>query len=279
MTNQTTLAAEVSLTGTSLHEGHDVTLTLRPAEAGAGYTVIRADRGGAKIAVHPRNIVEKQRRTMLVENGVEVHTIEHVLAALYGMGIDNAVIEITAPEPPAGDGSALEFVRMIQRAGITQLAVARNRFAPSAPVSIDEGKAAIHARAGSGLHVEYTLDYGVPFMPRTTVSFDVTPESFATQIGPARTFCLEQEAMALKAMGFGKGANTQNTLVVGPNGPLENKLRFEDEYARHKLLDVIGDLAVTGLRLDAHISADRSGHSQNQKLARALVQQSEQGAA
>lgn len=272
MANQTTLAGEVSMTGVSLHEGHDVTLTLRPAAANAGYCVIRADKNGARIAVHPRNIVEKQRRTMLVENGVEAHTVEHVLAALYGLGVDNAEIVLTAPEPPAGDGSALEFMQMVRKAGIKTLEAPRRAFAPAAAIDITEPRAAVNLRPTPGaMKISYTLDYGVPFMPRTSVEFTITPEIFERDIGPARTFCLEQEAMALKALGFGKGANTQNTLVVSPSGPLDNKLRYADEYARHKLLDVIGDLAVCGLRLEASISAEKSGHSQNQKLAREIV--------
>jgi UDP-3-O-acyl N-acetylglucosamine deacetylase len=270
---QTTLAKPASMTGTSLHEGHAVTLTLKPAEAGSGYTLIRTDKGGARIAVHPRNIREMQRRTLLVENGVEVHTVEHVLAALYGMGVDNAAIELSAPEPPAGDGSAQAFIDLIKQAGVTQLATERAEFTPTVPVKVGDAKASIQAEQGTGLSVEYTLDYGVPFMPRTTVKFDVTPQVFEKSIGPARTFCLEAEAKALQAAGFGKGANTRNTLVVGPNGPLENALRYPDEYARHKLLDVIGDLAVTGLRLNAKITAVKSGHSQNQKVAKSLREQ------
>jgi UDP-3-O-acyl N-acetylglucosamine deacetylase len=266
---QTTLANAVSMTGTSLHEGHPVTLTLKPAAANAGYVLIRADRGHARIDVHPRNLVEIQRRTLLMQDGVEVHTVEHVLAALYGMGVDNAEIELTAPEPPAGDGSSAAFVEMIKQAGIAQLDAERAEFAAEA-CEFSDAKTSIAVEPGSGLHVRYTLDYGVPFMPPSTVEFEVTPESFEQAIGPARTFCLEAEAKALQAMGFGKGANTQNTLVVSPTGPLENKLRFDDEYARHKLLDVIGDLAVTGLRLNARVTASRTGHSQNQQVAKAL---------
>lgn len=273
---QTTLASEVSMTGTSLHEGHPVTLTLRPAPAGSGITLVRADKAGARIAVHPRNIREVQRRTLLMENGAEVHTVEHVLAALYGMGVDNAELVLTAPEPPAGDGSSKAFLEMIRKAGITQLEAERPSFTPTAPVEVVDGNASIRVEpADSGLTVSYTLDYGVPFMPRTTVEFAVTESGFEAEIGPARTFCLEQEAKMLQAMGFGKGADTQNTLVVSPTGPLENTLRFPDEYARHKLLDVVGDLSVTGLRLNAKVTAVRSGHSQNQKVAKALREQYE----
>jgi UDP-3-O-acyl N-acetylglucosamine deacetylase len=273
---QTTLAAPASMTGTSLHEGHPVTLTLRPAAAGSGYTLVRMDKGGAKIAVHPRNIRDVQRRTLLSENGVEVHTVEHVLAALYGMGVDNAVIELSAPEPPAGDGSSHEFVQLIKQAGINQLDAERTTFTQTEPAEVGDQKSSIKVEPNAdGLLVEYTLDYGVPFMLRSTVGFKVTPETFEKSIGPARTFCLEAEAKALQAMGFGKGANTKNTLVVGPNGPLENALRYPDEYARHKLLDVIGDLAVTGLRLNAKVTAIKSGHSQNQAVARELRRQYE----
>ncbi|MBX3459949.1 MAG: UDP-3-O-[3-hydroxymyristoyl] N-acetylglucosamine deacetylase [Planctomycetes bacterium] len=270
---QTTLASPVSMTGTSLHEGHPVTLTLKPAPADAGITLVRVDKGGARIAVHPRNIREVQRRTVLAANGAEVHTVEHVLAALYGMGVDNCELELTAPEPPAGDGSSRAFVKMIREAGITQLAADRPAFTPAASIRAGDDKAWVSVEPGDGLTVEYTLDYGVPFMPISTVRFAVTPETFERDIGPARTFCLEQEAKMLQAMGFGKGANTQNTLVVGPGGPLDNTLRFADEYARHKLLDVIGDLAVTGLRLNATVKAHRSGHSQNQQVAKALREQ------
>ena len=282
---QTTLAGVASMSGTSLHEGHEVTLTLKPADAGTGYTLVRTDRDGARIRVHPDNIQEVQRRTLLMENGIEVHTVEHVLAALYGLGVDNAIIELSAPEPPAGDGSSKAFVELAREAGIVEQDADRPEFTPTQTVEIGDEKASIKIEPfdgaqgrphGGGLVVNYTLDYGVPFMPRTTVEFGVTPESFEHQIGPARTFCLEKEAQMLQAMGFGKGANTQNTLVVSPEGPLENTLRFDDEYARHKLLDVVGDLAVTGLRLNAKVTAVKSGHSQNQQVAKALRKQYEE---
>jgi UDP-3-O-acyl N-acetylglucosamine deacetylase len=265
------------MSGTSLHEGHEVTLTLKPADAGTGYVLVRTDRDGAPIRVHADNIQEVQRRTLLMENGVEVHTVEHVLAALYGLGVDNAVIELSAPEPPAGDGSSKAFVELAREAGIVELDAERAEFTPTQTIEVGDEQVSIRIEpSDGGLTVNYTLDYGVPFMPRTTVEFAVTPENFEQQIGPSRTFCLEKEAQMLRAMGFGKGANTQNTLVVSPQGPLENTLRFKDEYARHKLLDVVGDLAVTGLRLNARVTAVKSGHSQNQQVAKALRAQYEE---
>jgi UDP-3-O-acyl N-acetylglucosamine deacetylase len=262
------------MTGISLHEGHPVTMTLKPAPAGTGYTFIRADKGGANVAARVSNIREVQRRTLLMEGGAEVHTVEHVLAAFYGLGVDNALIELTAPEPPAGDGSSRDFVALIDQAGIVEQDAGRGAFTPLEPIEITDGDAGIRVEPGAdGLIINYTLDYGVPFMPRVSVEFAVTPQTFREQIAPARTFCLEAEARALQAMGFGKGANTQNTLVVGPDGPLENTLRFEDEYARHKLLDVIGDLALLGMPLCAKVTAVKTGHSHNQKAAQALSRQ------
>lgn len=275
---QTTLAQSETLTGTSLHEGLNVTLTLKPAVVDSGYTFIRTDRDNAEVRACTANITEVQRRTLLVQNGVEVHTCEHVLAALYGMGVDNAVIEVSAAEPPAGDGSAKVFMEMIQQAGIVELDAEAKVFSLTKEIAIEANGVSIKAAPAASFSVEYTLDYGVPFMPATTVSFEITPENFTKQIAPARTFCLEEEAKQLQAMGFGKGANTQNTLVVSPDGPLENTLRFDDEYARHKLLDIVGDLALVGVRLNASIVAVKSGHSMNQQAAIEIRKQIEASA-
>ncbi|MCC6572614.1 MAG: UDP-3-O-[3-hydroxymyristoyl] N-acetylglucosamine deacetylase [Planctomycetes bacterium] len=270
---QTTLKSAVSLKGTSLHEGHEVTLTLKPGAANEGYKLVRTDKAGATIRVHPDNIAEAQRRTLLRENNVEVHTVEHVLSALYGCGVDNAIIELSAAEPPAGDGSAKAFTDMIDQSGVAELAAEAVVFTPTAPLAFSEGKATLSCIPGGDaktLAVEYVLDYGVPHLPLMRCGYAITPDVYRKEVGPARTFCLEEEAKALQAMGFGKGANTKNTLVVGKTGVLENTLQFKDEFCRHKLLDVVGDLAVTGLRLNAQLTALRSGHSLNQKMAKAI---------
>ncbi len=282
---QTTLAKSVSLTGTSLHEGAPVTLTLKPAKAGEGYTFIRTDKAGAKVAAHPDKIIDIKRRTVIKDGEAEVHTIEHVLSALTGLGVDNATIELNAAEPPAGDGSAKAFMDLVDQAGIATLEAEAEIFTPTAPLVFTEGNASISCTPktaeppkanselriqNSELSVQYTLDYGVPHLPLQRYTVDVTPENYRKNIGPARTFCLEEEARQLQAMGFGKGANTQNTLVWGKAGVMENKLAFPDEFARHKALDIIGDLAVTGVRLNARVVGVASGHSLNQKLAKAL---------
>lgn len=282
---QTTLAKAASLTGTSLHEGAAVTLTLKPARAGEGYTFIRTDKAAASVKAHPDRIVDIKRRTVIREGEAEVHTIEHVLSALYGLGVDNAAIELNAPEPPAGDGSARAFMDLIDQAGIVSLDAEAEVFTPTAPLVLTEGNASISCTPksvqppkanselgtqNSELSVQYTLDYGVPHLPLQRYSGEASPENFRKNIGVARTFCLEEEARQLQAMGFGKGANTQNTLVWGKNGVIENKLAFPDEFARHKALDIIGDLAVVGVRLNARVVGVASGHSLNQQLAKAL---------
>jgi len=268
---QTTLAKPASLTGTSLHEGASVTLTLKPAKAGEGFTFVRTDKAGATVKAHPDKIIDIKRRTVIKDGDAEVHTIEHVLSALYGLGVDNATIELNSSEPPAGDGSAKAFMDLVDQAGIVQLEAEAAAFTPTAPLAFNEGNASIScAPAATPMHVQYTLDYGVPHLPLMRCGFDVTPDNFRKEIGPARTFCLEEEARQLQAMGFGKGANTQNTLVVGKQGVIDNAVKYQDEFARHKALDIIGDLAVTGLRLNARVVGVASGHSLNQKLAKAL---------
>lgn len=274
---QTTLAKAVSLTGTSLHEGAAVTLTLKPAKAGEGYTFVRTDKAGAAVKAHPSKIIDIKRRTVIKDGEAEVHTIEHVLSALYGLGVDNATIELNAPEPPAGDGSAKAFMDLVDQAGIATLEAEAEVFTPTAPLVFTEGSASISCTPNPQTQapnpvfaVQYTLDYGVPHLPLQRFSGDASAESYRKNIGPARTFCLEEEARQLQAMGFGKGANTQNTLVWGKNGVMENKLQFPDEFARHKALDIIGDLAVVGVRLHARVVGVASGHSLNQQLAKAL---------
>lgn len=276
MAKQATLAKAVEMTGVGLHEGVDVTMRLCPAPVGHGFVFVRTDRDNARIPAKISHVVEIQRRTLLMHDNTEVHTTEHVLAALYGVGITNAVIELSNAEPPSGDGSALDFVNLIDSAGIeTQNADARE-FAPAKLIDTTAGDATIRVDACDELRIDYTLQYDASEIPDARAAFIITPEVFREHIAPARTFCLEREALALQQAGFGKGANTQNTLVVGADGPIENSLRFDDEYARHKILDIIGDFALIGGRVHAHILAHKSGHSLNQRAAKELVRQTKE---
>ncbi|NUQ35428.1 MAG: UDP-3-O-[3-hydroxymyristoyl] N-acetylglucosamine deacetylase [Planctomycetaceae bacterium] len=271
---QRTLAGSFTVTGTGLHEGKPARVTVKPAPENSGFTFVRVDLPNKpSIPYHPKYIGPEQRRTQIVKDGTEVHTCEHLVAGLYGAGIDNALIEIDGQEPPACDGSALDYAQKATESGSVEQAASRRMIAIREPATFTDKDASITLEpANGGLTIGYTLDYRVPFIPVTRVEHHWTPQSFVKEIAGARTFCLEQEVAALRAMGFGKGATTQNTLVASPKGPIENTLRWPDEYARHKVLDLIGDMALAGVRVTGRIIALKSGHRLNQKLAAHLLE-------
>ena len=285
--SQRTLRAPVEYRGVGLHSGKEIKVAVRPAEAGNGVSFIRVDiEGQPEVRAQGSNLKARQRRTCIQDGRAEVYTCEHLLASLYALGVDNAVVEIDGEEVPGMDGAAAEFLQGLKQAGTVELKAPRPLFSVKEPIYVREGGASIVALPGSGkLTVEYHLDYGgkngssVP--TRQIVGFELNSDAFEREIAPARTFVFEHEVEALRAAGLGKGANSQNTLVVGPGGPRDNTLRWEDELARHKILDLIGDIANLGVDLDAHIIATRSGHGLNmalvQQLTEAMEREQEQG--
>lgn len=278
---QRTLKAAVEYRGVGLHSGKEIRIKLMPAEAGTGVTFVRTDiEDQPEVRAHGSNMRARERRTCLQSGRAEVYTCEHLLAALYALGIDNVQVEIDGEELPGMDGSALEFLRGLKDAGMAELKTPRQLYSVKQPIYVRDGNASLVALPGSGrLTVEYHLDYpgrnGSLGATRQTVGFELTAEAFERDIAPARTFVFEHEVEALRAAGLGKGANPQNTLVVGPKGVRDNELKWEDELARHKVLDLLGDLATAGVDLDAHIIATRSGHGQNMKLVQRLVEEME----
>jgi UDP-3-O-[3-hydroxymyristoyl] N-acetylglucosamine deacetylase/3-hydroxyacyl-[acyl-carrier-protein] dehydratase len=193
------------------------------------------------------------------------------------MQIDNAVVEINGEEVPGLDGSALEFVQALTKAGISEQKIDRKCFDLAEPLYVSEGDTSLVALPGQGgLSIEYHLDYsdvqGLNGLSKQSVSFSMSPDTFVEEIAGARTFVFEHEVEKLQEAGFGQGATPQNTLIVGAEGVRENALRFEDELARHKVLDLVGDLATLGADLNAHIIATRSGHSLNLRLVQALAE-------
>jgi UDP-3-O-[3-hydroxymyristoyl] N-acetylglucosamine deacetylase/3-hydroxyacyl-[acyl-carrier-protein] dehydratase len=281
MRPQRTLKNAVEYCGMGLHSGKETRVRIRPAEAGSGVTFVRTDIDEhPAVRAHGPNMKARQRRTCIQDGKAEVYTCEHLLASLYAMGIDNAIVEIDGEEVPGMDGSATEFLRGLKDTGVTELRAQRASYAVKQPIYVREGNASIVALPGSGkLTVEYHLDYpaknGSVKATRQIVGFELDSDTFERDIAPARTFVFEHEVEALQAAGLGKGANPQNTLVVGPEGPRENELRWDDELARHKILDLIGDLANVGVDLDAHIIATRSGHGLNMQLVQSLIQEME----
>ncbi|MFA5115643.1 MAG: UDP-3-O-acyl-N-acetylglucosamine deacetylase, partial [Candidatus Omnitrophota bacterium] len=213
------------------------------------------------------------RRTTVGASNAEVQTIEHMLAALSGMRVDNICIELDNNEIPGLDGSAAQFCDIISKAGIQEQDKPRRYFYIKEPVVVDEAGASIIAVPSADFRISYTLDYDHPVLRGQFLDLVINDESFLKELAPARTFCMEEEAVALQKQGLGKGANYDNTLVVGKNGVIKNKLRFEDEFARHKMLDLMGDMSLLGAALKGHIIAIKSGHNLNLKLLKKIFQQ------
>lgn len=272
--SQRTIRAEVEFSGPSLHTGREVKVRLKPAPADHGVIFTRVDLEDApQVPAVPDSIIVKERRTALKQGLAEVETVEHLLAAVRGLWIDNLEVEVDGEELPGLDGSSRSFVELLERAGVAEQKSQTRFYVLGEPVYVREGNASIVAfPSEEGLSLEYHLD--LPGVPRQLFTWNGGADSFATELAPARTFCAESEAERLRAEGFGKGATYANTLVLRPDGsPVENDLRFPDEAARHKVLDLMGDLALLGLDLGAHIIAHRSGHALNARLVRRIAEQ------
>lgn len=267
-----TLKRSLTLRGIGLHSGQAAAVTLSPQPAGSGIVFVRTDLPGCPAI--PVTSVDRNSapfRTVLKNGAAEVHTVEHLLSALAGLGISDCRVEIDAPEIPGLDGSAQPFCDAILDAGIAVLNGEVDAIVVCEPIALAEGIARIQALPNpGGLKIGYTLHYPGHALAQGSFELDVNPDSFVRQIAPARTFAIKKDAEAMRAAGLGKGATTQNTLIVDGERVLENTLRFENEPVRHKILDLIGDLYVLGRPLYAHIVAHCSGHRMNAALAHEL---------
>ena len=276
MRNQGTIKSPVTIQGIGLHSGGEVTLKLTPSESDTGVVFVRSDLPGKpSVRLSRLTAGERDRQTALVgENKTEVQTVEHLAAGLFALGIDNVQVEIDGPEVPGMDGSGLPFVDALRKAGRQEQKAPRKTFALDETIAIQMGDSNIVAypRSEPGLRVTYTLHFPeLNGQGSQTVTVDITEDGFVKDVAPARTFCLESEARALQEAGLGKGADTTNTLVLGQDGPIDNEYRFPDELARHKVLDLIGDLSLLGADLQAHVVAHRSGHRANRELVSRLA--------
>jgi UDP-3-O-[3-hydroxymyristoyl] N-acetylglucosamine deacetylase / 3-hydroxyacyl-[acyl-carrier-protein] dehydratase len=277
---QKTIAREVSFDGPGLFSGEPATLTLAPAEVGSGITFVREQEGRtARIPALVENVLNRPRRTCLRNGTLFVETIEHCMAALCGMGIDNAVVKVTggmAGEVPAGDGSSRPFVEAILEAGLAEQDQAVEPLIIRKPVQVCSGDATLAALPGptDRLEIIYTLEADAP-LGRQTVSFHAGKDDFANDLAPARTFSFEQEARELQSRGFARHLTPRDMLVLSPEGPIDNQFRFPDECARHKVLDLLGDLYLVGRPLRGRLVAHKSGHHLNHLLARRLLEQQE----
>jgi UDP-3-O-acyl N-acetylglucosamine deacetylase len=271
---QRTLARTAEVRGIGFLTGAVVTLRFLPAPPEAGIVFLRTDlRPRAAVPAHITQVTGTKRRTTLGQPPAQVGLVEHVLAALAGMRIDNCLVELDAPEPPGLDGSARAFVAALEPAGIVLQPARRPIWHVQEPVVLQAGNAslALYPTTEPGLRLTYFLDYGLGSpIARQVHTQLVTPGGFAEDIAPCRTFILQEEAAELLQQGLGSRTTPADLLVFGPRGPIDNRLRFANEPARHKVLDLIGDLSLLGGDLYGDVVAYRSGHPLNIELVRLL---------
>jgi len=271
---QRTLKKPVEFSGVGLFTGAPGTLRALPAPANSGITFVRIDLPGKpRCQAGPHTVNSKFRRTAIQGESFEIETIEHVMSACGGLGVDNIEIEVNSQEIPNGDGSSKPFVDLFNAVGFEEQPESRRILSLRESVAISEKDVYIVALPtdGDGLTVNYTYDYPNTAIKQQQLILPIDEGSYAKDISPARTFCLESEAQAFLAQGLGKGATPDNTIVVGKDGP-NIPLRFPDEFVRHKVLDLLGDLASLGVALRANVVGVRSGHTTNLKLVKRLAE-------
>jgi len=273
---QQTIAARAQVSGFGYWSGRDVRIEFRPGMPSSGITFVRGDVGPhARVPAQVELRVEAPRRTNLRRGRIEVEMVEHILAALAGLGVDNCEVWTDQPEMPGCDGSAAPFVDALLRAGIVGQGVPACHLVVGETISVAEGDSWIEARpsARGQFQVEYQLDYPHSRVIGRQVSrTTITPDRFRSELAPCRTFVLQSEADMLKSQGLGERVTPRDLLVFSEAGPIDNRLRFPNECARHKALDVIGDLALSGCRMIGEFTAHRSGHRLHAELTRQLVE-------
>jgi len=277
--NQRTIQKPAEVEGPGLFGGQKSRVRLLPAPPGSGVSFVRVDLPGKpRLPVNPDTVTTKFRRSAVSGENAEIETIEHLMSAIGGLELDNLEIEIDASEVPNVDGSSLPFVQAIRGAGIAEQPEPKKVHVVREPISVTDSEASIVALpAENGLTLSYTMSYPGTPLGQQHFTFEVDEESYVKNVSPSRTFCLQSEAEAFIQQGLGKGANYQNTLVVGPQGPVENQFRFPDEPVRHKVLDLLGDLTTLGAGLRAHVVAVRSGHTANIKFVKKIASAFEEG--
>ncbi len=276
MSLQKTIDKPVELKGRGLFSGEKCRLRFLPAKADAGISFVRTDVSSpVRVLAEIDNVGKRARRTTLLNGSTAIETIEHVLSAAAGLGVDNLDVELDASETPSFDGSAKPFVQALQRAGLVEQEAERKPFVIDRAITVTQGQATLAALPGPDdcLDILYDLDYyESPAIGRQVAAFRLGTDDFAREIAPARTFSTEEEARELQARGVGAHLTAKDVLVIGPEGPIDNKYRFPDECARHKIGDLIGDLALFGRPLRGRIVAHRTGHEHNHAMVRKLVQ-------
>jgi UDP-3-O-[3-hydroxymyristoyl] N-acetylglucosamine deacetylase len=245
-------------------------MRLLPAPGGSGIVFRRTDLDNFEIPAIGRNVAKVSYATSLMRQGVLISTTEHLLSALIGMGVDNVIVELDNLELPILDGSARPYVQAFLSVGIRTQRRRRETIRVLRPVEVREGNKFIGVYPGSGYSIRYAIDFPAP-IGQQRASVDLAAETYGTTIAPARTFGYKADEKRLRDMGLIRGASAQNAIILGSRGPENGPLRFADEFVRHKILDLIGDLALAGRRIEGHVVAERAGHAMHTALVSRLL--------
>jgi UDP-3-O-[3-hydroxymyristoyl] N-acetylglucosamine deacetylase len=268
---QQTIKRQISCAGIGLHSGQKVTLTLKPAPADTGIRFRRTDLG-IEIPASVDHVCAVQYATVLGRDGATVETVEHLLAALVASGIDNIAVELSQREVPIMDGSSAPFLFLLQEAGVKRLGAARKYLKVLKPLQIASGDKRIAVYPSDHFKVSYTISFDHPLLRHQTRTERITEQTFGEHIASARTFGFLKEVEWLRQQGLALGGSLENAIVIGDTGAL-NALRFDDEFVRHKILDVVGDLALVGYPLVGHVVAHRAGHALHTEFAAKILEE------
>jgi len=272
MYNRQTLETEAAVEGIGLHSGQQIRLRLLPAAAGTGIVFVRTDAGGVEIPATLKYVGPSFYATVIQRDEVSVSTIEHLMAGLYALLVDDVRVELDGPEVPILDGSSKPFVDLILRAGRRELPVPRKYINLIRPVIVSDAEKRIAAYPSREYRVTYAIEFDHPLLGYQELSASLwSAEAFAEKLAPARTFTFESEVETLRKAGLARGGSLDNAVVLGSDGILnDSELRFPDEFVRHKMLDLTGDLSLLGRPLRAHVVAYRAGHDMHGRLARSI---------
>ena len=266
-----TIRAAVECSGVGLHSGVPVQMRILPAPSGTGIVFRRADLDDFQVEATGRNVAKVSYATSLMKKSVLISTTEHVLSAFVGMGLDNAIVELDNLELPILDGSALPIVEMVQRVGLRRQKRLRQYLRVLRPVEVREGEKFVGLYPAESFAVSYKIYFNHPLIGEESISVDLSRGDYARDIAPARTFGFLHEAQALQNMGLIRGASEENAIVLTPDGVKNGPLRFPDEFVRHKVLDLIGDLSLIGHQVLGRVVADRAGHAMHTALVSRLL--------
>jgi len=275
MIRERTIKREIRCSGIGLHSGQEVNLTLKPAPARSGILFKRVDLGGLIIPLKEEYIADSWHATSIVKGDVQISTVEHLLGALYALGVDNIVIELTSCEVPIMDGSAAPFIWLLHQAGFKRLPVPRRYIQIKKPIRVDEEGRSIAVYPADSFKISYLIEFEHPLVRRQFLSLPITPKNFVEEIAPSRTFGFLKEVELLRRKGLARGGSLDNAIIIGDDSILNQKLRFPDEFVRHKILDAIGDLAFLGAPILGHIVAFRAGHSLHLRLVQKILRERE----